>query len=213
MKLSFNTKGFTRQLNLSKFKLFNFSKNNMSGSHLGNKNLIGGFTLVETLVAIAIFATAVTGLISITATGINDNVFVKNKLVASYLSQEGVELIRNLRDTSAINGVEWSAFLNSINVCYSDDGLSTCYIDGTQTVITPESCTGGICPIMRIDQSNGTYGYQQLNDATSFTRKINVISVGPIGSDEILIKSTVEWPKGNDVHRVTYTYSLFNWVN
>ncbi len=53
-----------------------------------------GFTLIETLVAIAIFAFSITGLISITATGVFDTNFVKNKFTASYLAMEGVERVR-----------------------------------------------------------------------------------------------------------------------
>lgn len=172
-----------------------------------------GFTLVETLVAIAIFASSITGLMSITARGINDNVFVKNKLTASYLSQEGVELVRNIRDTSAINGEEWSQFLNTIADCYSQNGSNVCQIDGTQQVLTPTPCPQGVCDVMRRDDANGEYDYDILNDESPFTRYIEIQSVGSLGSDEIYIRSIVEWQRGSNTHSVIYTYNLFSWAN
>ena len=57
------------------------------------------FTLVETLVAISIFTVSLLGLMSILAQGIADTNYAKRKIIASYLAQEGIEYIRNFRDT------------------------------------------------------------------------------------------------------------------
>ncbi len=60
-----------------------------------------GFTIVETLVALSIFSVAVIALISVAISGSSGATYVKNKLTASYLAQEGVEMVRNLRDTAS----------------------------------------------------------------------------------------------------------------
>lgn len=60
-----------------------------------------GFTIVETLVALSIFSVAVIALISVTVSGSSGATYVKNKLTASYLAQEGIEMVRNLRDTAS----------------------------------------------------------------------------------------------------------------
>jgi len=74
----------------------------------------GGFTLVETLVAISIFTVSILSLMSVLASGISDTNYAKQKMVASYLAQEGIEYVRNMRDTdiiSAVNGqAGWDAF-------------------------------------------------------------------------------------------------------
>lgn len=74
----------------------------------------GGFTLVETLVAVSIFSMSILGLISILASSISNTNYVKQKMEASYLAQEGIEYVRNVRDTdviSAVNGqTGWNAF-------------------------------------------------------------------------------------------------------
>ncbi len=173
-----------------------------------------GFTLVETLVAIAIFATSITGLIAITAQGINDNDFVKNKLTASHLSAEGVELVRNMRDTIALSGTadSWETFLGDTSIgageCYSTDETNICMIDGSVGQITAITC-GEECPKLRYDEDSGTYGYL-FNQETNFVR---TISIAPISNDEVLIKSVVSWTQGQKTFTTSYQYNLLNWIS
>jgi prepilin-type N-terminal cleavage/methylation domain-containing protein len=177
-----------------------------------------GFTLVETLVAVAIFATSITGLISITARGINDTVFVKNKLTASYLAQEGVEIIRSMRDTSALVSLDasyWSEFITSpgyIDSCYSTNGTNSCYIDGSAQALVALPCSDeGVCPVMKYNQDQNSYGYSSLEDSI-FTRKITIVPVGGSGSSEILINSEVSWTQGSRTFTTSFQYNLFNWI-
>jgi len=179
-----------------------------------------GFTLVETLVAVAIFATSITGLMSITAGGINDNVFVKNKLIASYLAVEGVELVRNLRDLTILQNPTdgWNVFLLTVvNNCYHRDAsnnLTSCYIDGTATVLLPTSCPNGFCPPIRFDgDSSKTYSYDISSSSreSPFTRTITIRQGG--SPDEVIVTSEVTWQRRNNNHRVSYKYNLFNWIN
>ncbi|MFA6353356.1 MAG: prepilin-type N-terminal cleavage/methylation domain-containing protein [Candidatus Paceibacterota bacterium] len=78
-----------------------------------NNKLNKGFTLVETLVAISIFTMSILGLMSILASSISDINYAKQKIAASYLAQEGIEYVRNLRDTaiiSSVDGTGWTTF-------------------------------------------------------------------------------------------------------
>ena len=55
-----------------------------------------GFTLVETLVAISIFTISILGMLSVLASSIANTTYAKQKMVATYLAQEGIEYIRNI---------------------------------------------------------------------------------------------------------------------
>jgi prepilin-type N-terminal cleavage/methylation domain-containing protein len=74
-----------------------------------------GFTIVETLVALSIFSVAVIALISVTISGSSGATYVKNKLTASYLAQEGIEMVRNLRDTASFIDPQntWNLFFGT----------------------------------------------------------------------------------------------------
>ncbi|OGI95347.1 hypothetical protein A2917_02160 [Candidatus Nomurabacteria bacterium RIFCSPLOWO2_01_FULL_42_17] len=75
----------------------------------------GGFTLVETLVALSIFTVSLLGIMSVLASGISNTNYSKQKIIAGYLAQEGIEYVRNLRDTAVLYDADgaqagWSSF-------------------------------------------------------------------------------------------------------
>lgn len=77
---------------------------------LKQKNKGGGFTLVETLVGLLIFSMSVVAMMSVLGSGLQDTTYAKQKIVAGYLAQEGIEYARNVRDTYALNGDGWEEF-------------------------------------------------------------------------------------------------------
>src|SRR5438046_1665614 len=62
-----------------------------------------GFTIIETLVAIAILLLAIVGPLSIASTSLNSAYYAKDQVTAFYLAQEGIEYMRFLRDTNSLN--------------------------------------------------------------------------------------------------------------
>lgn len=167
--------------------------------------------MVETLVAIAIFATSITALISITARGINDNVYVKDKLTASHLAAEGIEFVRNLRDRLVLVDLSssWESFGANMAPCVND---GSCYMGwwSDYSVSPPISCQGsdGSCPVLNYDPDFGLYGYEFITQS-KFTRTITAEVLG--SGQEMVITSTVSWTHGQRQHSVSYTYNLLNW--
>ncbi len=181
------------------------------------KNSQRGFTLIETLVAIAIFASAITGLVAITASGVSNTNFVKNKFTAGYLALEGAELVHNIRDSASIAGATWNDIFDTtqpyLGACTSNDGTKACTIDPWDDILNPIECSVDGCIDLVYQRSTGGFSYHGADNNDYFGSIFNrTITVEIISPNEVKVISKVEWFQGTRRHNVTYSYNLFNWI-
>lgn len=185
-----------------------------------------GFTLVETLVSISIFTMSILGLLSVLSSGITSTSYAKNKIIAGYLAQEGIEYLRNMRDTFVLYDITsgqngWngaSGFITKLtnascyaaNGCYFGDLGSADYSNLSQPMknLSMTAC-GGNCPVLTYNNTSGKYSYDVSGTNTSFIRKIQVST---ISANEIKISSTVYWTQGSGTYNITFSENLYNWV-
>ncbi len=78
-----------------------------------------GFTLIETLVAVSVLLIALTAVFAAARNGIASSSALKNRIVATYLAEEGVDGLKNIKDTNLLNilvdnNVNW---LEGISEC------------------------------------------------------------------------------------------------
>ncbi len=167
----------------------------------------GGFTLIETLVAISIFTVSILGLLAVLSQGISDTGYAKKKIIAEYLAQEGIEYIRNMRDTYVLYTIPggWTAFKADIAPCGLPD---KCGFDNT--LLSPDVF---VCANQeeqcKLFEDNGNYNTNSLGDDSGFVR---TIYTDPIGQDGIKIFSTVSWTQGSGERSITFSENLFNWA-
>ena len=181
----------------------------------------GGFTLVETLVAISIFTLSILALLSVLTQGIVNTNYAKSKIIASYLAQEGIEYIRNMRDTFVLydptsSQTGWNAFNTKLvnasctaaNGCYFDD-QNLNYTNNAQPMagIAVTAC-GASCPQLLYNGSTGKYGYASGSNS-GFIRKTRITQVS---ANEVKISSTVYWTQGSGSYNIVFSESLFNWI-
>ncbi|MFH1643260.1 MAG: prepilin-type N-terminal cleavage/methylation domain-containing protein [Patescibacteria group bacterium] len=79
-------------------------------------NFKKGFTMIEMIIALSVFSIGIIGvfsLISVTASSLDN---ISNQLIASYLAQEGMEIVRNIRDSNFLK-------INQGEAINWDDGL------------------------------------------------------------------------------------------
>lgn len=147
------------------------------------QSLSKGFTLIETLVAIMILSLVITSVISLTSSSIFSARYAKNEIKAMYIAQEGIDYIRNLRDSLAFQQGSWATFTNDLNSqCGGVDGctIKKPFLSGhfTSLQVSPAVTT----PITK----NG-----------EFRNTINVECVTLLSScDSVNIISKVEWRNG-----------------
>lgn len=166
-----------------------------------------GFTLVETLVAISVFTVSIMGLMSVLSDGIADTNYAKKKIVAEYLAQEGIEYIRNMRDTYVLytSFNKWTDFKAKMAPCVSNN---ECGFD--ISVFPPDvfvcSAHTEECKLY-IDKGN--YNTNLSGSDSGFVRKIRVST---INTDQLRIFSTVSWNQESGEHSVIFSEDLFNWA-
>ena len=171
-----------------------------------------GFTLVETLVAISIFSLSIIATMSVLGSGISDTGYAKKKMIAGNLAQEGIEYVRNMRDTSVLyhpggSQAGWNAFMGQMAPCdITNNPSKACYFDDQ---ISLTDC-GGSCPTLLYDSSTGKYNYSSGQDS-GYIRKIQIIDVNGT-QDEKRVLSTVIWPQGSGIHTIVFSENIFNWT-
>ena len=172
-----------------------------------------GFTLVETLVAIGILSVAILGTFTAVQSGLQNSYTAKDRTVAFWLAQEGMEYIKNIRDQNALSSVSgnptnWMAGLTSVpaDPCFFG---KTCIIDSYFKTVS--TCPGGFgsCPVINIANGSGIYTYNLGvdNTPTTFLREIQFTS---ISADEVLVIIKMSWITRGMNFSFTVTQSLFN---
>lgn len=172
-----------------------------------------GFTIVETLVAIAILMISIAGPLVVATKGLMSALVSKDQMIASYLAQDTMETIKNIRDNnlSADSGRVWDEGLGH------DIGSSGCNKNG-----------GKMCDLNSIDSSlfkkcgpyanndpckiyyNSSTGYtHDVGSAseTIFTRYyyFEEVSGNP---QEVRVHVVVDWKEGTIPYQIQLTSQL-----
>ena len=169
-----------------------------------------GFTFVEVLVSLFILTVGVGGAFAAIRTFTMASNVNNSRLTASYLGQEGVEIIRNIRDTN------WLQARADSNVSW-DDGIDegdwqVDYQTETLSDTNFETCGGTNCmsyngQVLNED-SNGFFSYAS-GDDTPFRREV---SITKLSSDRIEVSVTVMWDERGRAHNVEVTEIIQNWI-
>ena len=144
-----------------------------------------GFTVVELIITIAILSFGIIGIYNFLEPAIISNANSSNRLISVYLAQEGLEIIKNIRDNNIIAESAWS---QGFSICAT--GCQLDYKTGTATE-TPLNQLQPYQNIFLNINSDGFYSYDSGNN-TIFKRKVVIIE--PTASSDILkVDVLVTW--------------------
>ncbi len=165
----------------------------------------GGFTLVETLVAITVLVMAVAAPLTLGSQGLTASRVARDQVIATYLAQEGIEYLNNFRSTNVLSGKGW---LTSLDVCLA----GACRIDLSESITSQiiQDC-GQTCPVLNYNSDLGLYGYGVGGTwaPTKFTRTITLQETVP--GVEAKITVTMSWNDGIITRTVSTNEYILNW--
>ncbi|TSC91785.1 MAG: hypothetical protein CEN90_249 [Parcubacteria group bacterium Licking1014_17] len=159
---------------------------------------------MEVLVASFVISTVLAGTFSIFSMNRNIALRTRHSFIASGLAQEGIEVVRNLRDSDWIAGRDFGSF-----------GSSQRVIDGNYTVawssqeLTPLAASEESA--LYLNRSLNAYVHNSGNsDKTIYNREVS-ITTGTSGSEKIVIV-TVWWlEKSDNRMEIRAEEHLYDW--
>ena len=150
-----------------------------------------GFTILEILVAMLV----------VTIGGLTAYVMVQQivfstfassyRLTAAYLAKEGIEIVRNIRDTNWLEQEDW------------DNDL----VAGDWEADFNDSPPLVLHTARKLRFDNSFYNY----DSGTETRYERKITITPDGLDKLKIFVEVKWTEKGNTHTITIQESLYNW--
>ncbi len=171
-----------------------------------------GFTFIEVIVAIFIMSIGVVGTLIAVQAAISSTSQSCSRLAAANLAQEGIEIVRSIRDTNwleqrtatttpwdeNVGAGDWEADYTDTNI--EDPSLDLCVFPCGYNNLQFLKKTDG-----------GFYNYSSGND-TQFKRKITIEKTDLNGDekpDKIKVSVTVYWGGGG--HSILAQEELYNW--
>jgi len=168
-----------------------------------------GFSLVETMVALAILLVAVVAPISLIGDSLHKIYYAKDEIIAISLAQEGIEMVRQARDTNMLTGIPWGTSLSPGEYTIDVSGLT----EGkpvNKYVIPCPSCAG-IPQAVYLDSETGLYRQNSIATQTQFSRIVTIDSTG-LPADERKITAQVVWNTGGTTGSILVSEYIFNWA-
>lgn len=141
------------------------------------RNILKGFSFIEVMLSVFLLSVGIITVISTIVAGMNNTTESRRYFIASLLSQEGVELVRNIRDNNAKSGDD--SFLG-----ITDGSRIIGAFDNNLYSVSGENT--------RLYLLSGYYRHVSSGDSTPFSRKIIIETQG----DSKLVTSVVVWDDG-----------------
>ena len=158
-----------------------------------------GFSIAEIVVVLFIMSMGMVGVLSLSARNIKTQNINKNRIIAHQLTQEGLEIIRNVRDWNWKNSNDYNVGLSNGNYRVDYSGYlqyTTANIDSAKLQI----------------KDDGTYIGFYVHDSNEpdsiFSR---LITIATNDANSIKVTCLVQWNDRGGIYQYTSQELLYDW--
>ena len=156
-----------------------------------------GFTLLETIVAVGLITVGLISALALISSSLFYVSSIEDRLIAANLAGEGIEVVRNIRDS---NWLQNPTDRTKLNLNLSNGDYQASY---NSTSLSSYSRS-----TLFLDPSTGIYSHTPSTINTPYERKISITN---LSSYEMQVISTVTWQRRNITYTSVIEDHLFNW--
>jgi type II secretory pathway pseudopilin PulG len=177
-----------------------------------------GFTLVETLLAIALLSMAIVAPLTIASSGVTAATTGKDRLIAISLARDAIEHIRSMRDRNRLQGssVNWLTGISPVNGVPCTDLLG-CRVDSlrddtgneTKKVTSPAE---SLLSFNTSTADSGLYSHRAVSSnwaASKFYRSYVITDI--VSGREVRVTVTISWNTTFATKSIVLIDQLMNW--
>lgn len=164
-----------------------------------------GQMMIEALVALSIILSGLLGIFALVSRSISLNAVASSQYIATNLAAEGIEVVKNIIDSNAMQTPPGSVAWN--NGVDRNDDFEVDYLSTALSEYSGEN--------LRYDKDSGLYGYSGSvpnGVPTTYVRKINIEQRGEPEVNEIKVTSVVNWTtRDNASFEIILEDHFFDW--
>jgi prepilin-type N-terminal cleavage/methylation domain-containing protein len=176
-----------------------------------------GFTLIELLITTLVMTIGISGAFLAIQQGIIAVDYSNSRFTAAFLAQEGIEIVKNIRDTNLLEyyyiseSIPWNEGLTT-GAAVADFEVEYTDPQSLDPVLTEPICSPfcGFDDLRFLTKSkDGFYNYNGLEKVTKFKRKVRIEEAELY---LLKIEVTVYWKgRGGNVQEIIVCQELYDW--
>ena len=164
-----------------------------------------GFTVVELIITIVILAFGILGLYGFFYPSIVLTSNFPLHLTANNLAQEGIEIVKNIRDNNILALRQWA---DGFDICTA--GCQLDYKTGTGSETNANHLKRYQNTFLN-KNSDGFYSYDR-GSATLFKRKITITKPSGLDDDILRIEVLITWNYRDRAFNSSFIGYIYNWL-
>ncbi|MDP3836739.1 MAG: type II secretion system protein [bacterium] len=157
-----------------------------------------GFSLIEMMAVLVIVSLGLIGVASLATQSIQAQTINRGNIIAYQLAQEGIEIVRQKRDTNWLQALDWKDGIGTGTYCVDY------FKPDLRVVASPSECQ------LRLDADKwyrSPFVLSTVSAATPFFRSVTIEAA----TSSMSVRAVVTWMDRSRAHRFEAETELYDW--